>query len=140
MASDVYRAGQPVLLRFTLQSISSITLYILDWHTPLEGLRGRIFRVARNGADVPYRGLLAKRGSPTREEYLEVHPEGLLVAEIDLSTSYDLSQPGRYGVQFVARLVDVVSDESELPRDLAHHRQVDIDCNGVSFMIVDDTS
>ena len=47
---------------------------MLTWYTPLEGMAGEILQVTRDGAKLPYQGILAKRGDPTREEYVTIEP------------------------------------------------------------------
>jgi hypothetical protein len=45
-------------------ALASEGCYVLKWFTPLEGIGGDIFRVERDGAELPYHGKLVKRGPP----------------------------------------------------------------------------
>ena len=56
--------GEPVNLRFALHNPTDRPLYVLTWHTSLEGMAGESMQVTRDGAKLPYQGTLAKRGDP----------------------------------------------------------------------------
>lgn len=130
-----YVIGEPVELRFSLHNRTDRTLYVLTWYTPLEGLAGEILRLTRDGNPVPYRGMLAKRGDPTAEEYVAIQAEATADAVVDLAESYDLSRPGRYEVVFTSRLYDVVDRPSLVPRKRESHQPHDVSCTVASFEI-----
>jgi peptidyl-Lys metalloendopeptidase len=132
---ETYPVGQPVNLRFELHNQTDRSLYALTWYTPLEGIAGDIFRVTQDGEELPYQGMLAKRGDPTREEYITIEPGEAASAEVDLRTGYDLSVPGSYQVQFTAGLQDVSDDASLVPLKQDDHRPQSLSCNTVSFRI-----
>jgi hypothetical protein len=111
-------------------------LYVLIWYTPLEGIAGEIFQVTRNGKELLYQGMLAKRGDPIREEYIAIEPEEVTSTEVDLRMGYDLSMPGSYQVQLITGLRDVTDDASLVPRKWDDHRPQSLSCNTVSFRIV----
>lgn len=128
---------KPVNLRFSLKNQGARTLYVLTWYTPLEGLAGNIFLITRNGSEeVPYRGILAKRGQPTADDYAIVQPGKVLSAEIDLAQSYNLSKTGHYRVEFKGKLFDVTDKKQFIPRKQAAHESQKITCNAVDFKIV----
>lgn len=52
---ETYPVGEPVNLRFELHNQTDRPLYVLIWYTPLEGIAGDIFQVARNGESYPIR-------------------------------------------------------------------------------------
>jgi hypothetical protein len=110
-----YSTGAPVNVTFRLLGHPTQALQILKWNTPLEGLRAKIFRVTRNGVDIPYRGRLYKRGDPTRDEYALLAAGGELHADVDLASAYDFTQPGEYRVTFIGEIMDAVSGEAPLP-------------------------
>ncbi len=136
-AEERYVIGEPVNLSFSLHNRADRTLYVLTWYTPLEGLAGEIFRVTREGLEVPYRGVLAKRGDPSREEYAAIEPGAALTEVVDLREGYDLSQAGRYQLEFTSRLMDVTDDAASIPRAQDDHRPQELACNVVSFEIVE---
>ena len=133
---ETYAVGEPVHLRFELHNHTDRPLYVLIWYTPLEGIAGDIFQVTRSGEKLLYQGVLAKRGDPTRGEYIVIEPGETASAEVDLRAGYDLSTPGSYQVQFTTRLQDVTDDGSLLPRKRDDHRPQSVSCNTVSFRIV----
>jgi heat shock protein HslJ len=133
---ETYPVGEPVNLRFELHNQTDRPLYVLNWYTPLEGIAGEIFQVTRNGEELLYQGMLAKRGDPTREEYIAIEPGEVTSAEVDLRTGYDLSTPGSYQVQFTTGLQDVTDDASLVPRKRDDHRPQSLSCNTVSFGVV----
>ena len=132
---ETYPVGEPVSLRFVLRNQTDRPLYVLTWYTPLEGIAGDIFQVTRDGEELPYQGMLAKRGDPTREEYVAIEPGEAAAAEVDLRMGYDLSTPGSYQVQFTAGLQDVSADASLVPLKRDDHRPQSLSCNAVSFRI-----
>lgn len=132
---ETYPVGEPVNLRFELHNQTDHPLYVLIWHTPLEGMAGEIFRVTRNGQELRYQGVLAKRGDPSREEYVAIEPGGVTSAQVDLRTGYDLSVPGSYQVQLTMGLQDVTDDASLVPRKRDEHRPQSLPCNTVRFNI-----
>lgn len=132
---ESYAAGKPVHLKFELHNPTDRTLYLLTWYTPLEGIAGEIFQVTRDGQALPYRGMLAKRGDPSRDEYVAIDPGETASAEVDLGIGYDLSAPGSYQVQFTAGLQDVADDVSSVPRKRDAHRPQAPSCAPVRFTV-----
>jgi len=133
---ETYTVGEPVTLRFELYNPTDRPLYVLTWYTPLEGIAGDIFQVARDGVKLPYLGVLAKRGDPTRKEYVVIEPGETASAQVDLGMGYDLSTPGSYQVQFTAGLPDVTDDASLIPQKRDDHRPQSLSCNTIDFSIV----
>ena len=135
-AEETYVIGELVNLRFSLHNQTDRTLYILAWYTPLEGIAGKIFSVTRDGDEIPYRGIMAKRGNPSRDDYAAVKPGAAVSAVVNLAEDYDLSQAGRYHVEFTSQLHDVTDDESSISRKRDDHQPHELPCNTVSFEIV----
>jgi heat shock protein HslJ len=133
---ETYPVGEPVNLRFALHNHTNRPLYVLTWYTPLEGMAGEILQVTRDGEKLPYQGMLAKRGDPSRDEYVVIEPGETASAQVDLRVGYDLATPGSYQVQFIAGLQDVTDDGSSLPRKRDDHRPQSLSCNTVDFSIV----
>ena len=50
------KAGEPVEVVFQLSNPTAQPLFVLDWHTPLEGLLNDFFEVTRDGTELSYRG------------------------------------------------------------------------------------
>lgn len=130
------RAGEPVVLHFRLTNRSAKRLFVLNWHTPLEGLLSGYLQVTRDGASVPYQGPKVKRGDPEADEYVALAPGASAEAEVEASLAYELRQPGRYLIAFAGRLMDVTEKEAEVPRPLARHRAVNVRCPAVATTVV----
>jgi hypothetical protein len=128
--------GERVAVRFTLTNDSDAERYVLTWYTPLEGIGGEIFRVERDGQAVPYTGILAMRGDPTPEGYIRLPAGQSASAEIDLATSFDLSKPGEYTIEFLSpRISHVARSEAEMARSVDDLGPVDIPANTVTVEI-----
>ena len=134
-AQPEYAAGQAVNIKFTLENISSEALFVLAWQTPLEGLKGNIFKVSRNGDRIPYEGRMIKRGAPVRSEYVRIGPGESVSATIDLSTGYSLCAAGRYDVEFQGFLHDVAREGDALPRARDALKRMNIPGNAVVITI-----
>lgn len=128
-------AGGPVRIRFTLENVSSQPLWVLTWYTPLEGINGEIFGVTRDGRSLPYEGRMVKRGPAQPEEYVHIEAGGVASREVDLSTSYDLSQPGSYRVEFVGRVHDVLRTAVTSARAQDEHASTEIEGSTASFRL-----
>jgi hypothetical protein len=121
----------PTSIRFELTNGSGSSLRVLKWNTPLEGWKGTVFRVTRNGEEVPYQGPMLKRGDPQADAYVEIPAGGKADATVDLAEVYDLSRPGTYKVEVDGDLIDVTAGEIPRPRDL--HQALPLDCKAVTF-------
>jgi peptidyl-Lys metalloendopeptidase len=101
LAAPDSRTEERAPLEFTLANESARHLLFLRWHTPLEGMASNMFRVRdAEGYEVPYRGILAKRGRPRRSEYVAFRPGDSVSTVVDLSDGYDLDGGGTYTVEF----------------------------------------
>src|SRR5436305_14924298 len=63
-------AGLPIAMRFQLTNRRERPVWMLRWNTPWEGWRGTVFSVSLQGHELPYRGVLVKRGDPAAAEYV----------------------------------------------------------------------
>lgn len=126
-------AQAPSRLRFELANSSESALWVLKWNTPLEGWKGTVLEVTRDGKEVPYEGRLFKRGDPRREDYVEIPAGGKVDATVDLAEVYDVSRPGTYKVEADGELIDVTAEMPPRPRD--RHQGLALDCKPVTFRI-----
>lgn len=108
------RVGEAALLEFRLINESARNLVVLRWHTPLEGVAGKIFRVLDGeGNEVPYRGIMAKRGRPSRTDYLTLAAGTSVAIAVDLADSYELRDAGSYSVEFLSPETSQVLSEGQ---------------------------
>jgi peptidyl-Lys metalloendopeptidase len=105
--------GEPVELLFRLSNSTSQPLYVLTWHTPLEGLLNRCLRVTRDGAELAYRGEMMKRGAPVASSYVTLAPGASVEAKVELSQAYDFKVPGKYRIEFPGPLMDVATRKAD---------------------------
>ena len=134
-AQSSYVLGKPVVITFSLESFSASDVWILKWYTPLEGIKGKIFKVTCDGVEIPYEGRMVKRGNPLREDYILLQPGASAHAEFDLSQVFSLRECNECRLQFKGRIHDVVFDEQQIARTLDQHVGVDVPGDPVSFRI-----
>lgn len=94
--------------RFTLSNPGAEDLFVLKWKTPISGFEADTFIVERDGERLAYNGKLVKRAAPRASDYVRVPAGGSLSVDVDLSSVYDMTQPGNYTVRYMAEGVDVV--------------------------------
>jgi hypothetical protein len=132
-AEPGYLTGQPVLIRFTLENMTDGDLWVLTWYTPLEGLKGRIFDVTCDGAEIRYEGRMVKRGDPGGKDYVHIPPRGSVSAVVDLSETYSLPACRDCRVRFRGRIHDIVRAKESFPRKSDDHEGMVIEGNFISF-------
>jgi hypothetical protein len=129
-------AGGPVPVRFTLTNRGDNPVWVLRWNTPLEERwKGTVFAVTAGGRELPYQGPMVKRGDPGREEYAEIPAGGSATGLADLAQVYALGEPGRYRMEVVQGLQDVVRDAGELPRPRDRQRGAPLSCPPLDFEV-----
>ncbi|MFY0567278.1 protease [Archangium lansingense] len=129
------RAGEPVELRFQLTNRTAQPLYVLTWRTPLEGVRGKDFRITREGTEVLFQGPMVKRGNPQADQYVTLAPGASVDAKIDLSQAYEMKHPGRYRIEFRGDLMDVAEKQADVPRSLDQLQSRPVSCPAVETTI-----
>lgn len=126
----------PTGIRFVLTNPSREPVWVLRWNTPFEGWAGSIFTVtAPDGTEIDYTGPMMKRGNPNGEEYVEIPAGSSIDATVNLADVYDLSQPGRYRVQVTGEIFDLTTDQASVPRPLAQHQGVELECGEVTLEV-----
>ena len=123
-------------MTFRLTNTSAQPLYVLDWRTPLEGLKSSCLEISRAGAEIPYQGPMFKRGDPGAEEYVTIAPGASVENTIEAQLAYDFSQPGTYRIAFPGPLMDVATQQAGVPRPLAQHRALPVQCQEARTEIV----
>jgi len=131
-----HKVGEPVNVTFKLTNPTAQPLYVLNWHTPLEGLLSNCLEITRADTELPYQGPMFKRGDPDAEEYVTIAPGATVENTIEAQLAYDFSQPGTYRIAFRGPVRDATSKQAEVPRPLAQHREVPVQCQAVETAIV----
>ena len=132
-AKKTYDHSSPIKLDFSLKNLSANDLWVLKWHTPLEGIKNNIFDVVCDGVEIPYEGRMMKRGEPDRHDYLCLPARSTEHVEVDLSNAYNCPAAKECRVKFKGRIHDVVNDARQVPRAMADHSPVDIEGDAVVF-------
>ena len=136
-AEEQYHVGREVNVEFALKNMTGQTLWVLTWYTPLEGMKGNIFRVTREGEAVLYTGRMVKRANPSKKDYVCIGPGKSVSATVDLSHGYDLSKPGEYRVEFNGRIHDMTVEEALLPRKMDLHKGLNLHGDAVTFKLIE---
>jgi len=131
------KTGQPVEVTFRLSNPTAQPQYVLNWNTPLEGLKNNILEVSLVGTDseLPYQGPMFKRGEPSADNYVTVAPGATVEGKIDASLAYDFSKPGTYRIAFRGPVLDVTTKQAEVPRPMDQHRAMPVECSTVETTI-----
>lgn len=135
-ARNSYIIGQPVPLTFTLENVTHKNVHVLIWYTPLEGINGKIFKVTRDGIEIPYEGRMVKRGNPVQQDYIHIKPSGSVSSTVDLALAFNMNIPGEYRVEFIKHIYDLTFDEKTLPRTRDEHQGVEVSGNSVTFRMI----
>jgi hypothetical protein len=133
---DTYRKDNPVTINFVLQNLSDEELWVLTWYTPLEGIKGNIFRVICDGMEILYEGIMVKRGKPRKNDYLYIEPGGSASRDVDLSNAYKLPVTQECDVQFEGKIYDFSTSGDAIPKMAGGHQTVNITGNSVKFSVV----
>lgn len=134
-----YSPGEPVVLSFMLTNNNAQDMFVLKWHTPLEGMRNNYLDVTVDGVKVPYRGIMAKRGPPGIDSYRLVAAGETVDAEVDITKGYGTDKPGKYRVQVNTNLMDVVPRKESVdfkPNGFDDFKAVALSSNVVEFDVV----
>ena len=134
-AEPVYRQGEPVELAFKLTNTGTTPLWVLRWNTPIEGLVGDCFEIARDRHVVAFQGRMIKRAMPEATEYVRLEPGQSREAKVDLRAVYKVEEPGKYELRFDSVLFDVTDDETKVPRRLEDFQSFDPGCPPVVFEV-----
>ncbi len=110
----------PTAVRMEVANDSPVPIEFCRYHTAFEGLRNDIFEVRDpQGAVLEYRGPMAKRAAPEREDFFVVQPGRFHTAEVDLALGYALGGGQTYVVRYRGSEISGLPDSAplELPID-----------------------
>ncbi len=115
-ANETYPKDEPIVIKFTLENNSEENLWILNWNTPLEGLKNRILNVICDGKEIPYEGIMMKRGQPSKEDYVQITPGSSISASVDLLEGYAIPLANQCKVDFKGRILDISTNDESIPK------------------------
>ncbi len=94
-------ASDSMELLFTLKNLTSATVQVLPWGTPLENeLSAHLFQVSVNGEVLQFQGRMVKRAAPKPADYIVLDAGNSISRRVNLSAAYDVSASGIYRVLF----------------------------------------
>ncbi len=101
VASPVLKGDVDVHVTLTLTNTSRIPLFLPKTQLPGEVHESALFRITRDGEPVAYQGRLVKRSAAAEHAVVRLAPGASMSFTVELSGAYDLSQNGRYAVEYV---------------------------------------
>lgn len=114
-----------VQIEFTLKNESASKLEVLKWGTPFEGeFTDNMFDVKIDGKQIRYIGMQIKRGSPQKEDFMEIGPHGALSVKLFLEEGYDIKEAGLYSVQYSKPYVSVKSNGNDMKLIPVHSNKI----------------
>ena len=134
-AENRYIKDNAILIGVELENTSNENLWVLTWYTPLEGLKGKIFRVMCDGQEIPYEGPMVKRGQPKKDDYIQLLPRKSVSARIDLLSAYKLPTCNQALIEFKGRIHDYTTSADMIPKSTEKHQMINIIGNTVTFSI-----
>lgn len=137
LTAPASRTRERAPLEFTLANESARNLLFLRWHTPLEGMASNMFLVRdAEGYEVPYSGVLAKRGRPKRSEYVAIRAGDSVSTLVDLADGYDLNGGGAYTVEFRdPRASQLLTDGDPMAKSAGDLETIHIPSNTATLVV-----
>ncbi|PWF44362.1 M35 family metallo-endopeptidase [Massilia glaciei] len=100
-----------VVVKVTIKNTSSSPQYVLKWYTPFAEIEESLFKVTRDGVDVPYEGAHYKRQAPKATDYYVLKPGASHTTKVELSSMYDMSITGAYSISYDTKSLSMFNDE-----------------------------
>jgi peptidyl-Lys metalloendopeptidase len=108
--NSAFDDGMPIT--FSLTNISSETVRVLKWGTPLEnGFSYDMFEVWQDTRRVAYTGRYIKRGQPQASDFITLQPNESISQNLDIADGYGVYDAGDYRVSFNSMVTIIKTDE-----------------------------
>ena len=101
LASPVLKGDVDVHVTLTLTNTSRTPLFLPKTQLPGAVHEAALFRITRDGEPVAYQGRLVKRSAASEREVVRLAPGASMSFQVELTGGYDLSQNGRYAIEYV---------------------------------------
>lgn len=101
--TPVLRGDVDVFVDVTVTNTARHAVHVLAWQLPSEELEAALFRITRDGQPVRYLGPIVKRAAPQAGDLVKLDAGAALNYRVELTAGYDLSQDGRYAVEYQSR-------------------------------------
>ena len=104
LCAKQYQVGEAIMCHLDIANQDTVDYYLLKWQTPLEGMEAPYLTVSKDGQPLIYRGRVFKRGKPQLRDFVHIKAGETVSNSVDISTGYDLSEPGVYDIVLDASL------------------------------------
>ncbi|WP_280151374.1 M35 family metallo-endopeptidase [Piscinibacter sp. XHJ-5] len=101
--TPVLRGDVDVVVAVTVTNTARHPVTLVRWQLPSDELEGALFRITRDDQPVRYLGPVVKRAQPDASDHVKLEPGATLSYQVELTSAYDLSQSGRYAIQYLGR-------------------------------------
>lgn len=101
--SPIVRGDVDVTVQVAVTNTCRQPVQALSWQLPADEMEEPLFAITRDGQRVAYQGPLVKRVKPEAADHVKIAAGQTLNYSVELTGSYDLSQNGRYAIQYAAR-------------------------------------
>jgi peptidyl-Lys metalloendopeptidase len=101
VATPVVRGDVDVLVDVTVTNPLRHAVAVPESTLPTADPEAKLFSITRDGQPVRYQGAIVKRMPAQPNEMVVLQPGASLSYQVELTGAYDLSQDGRYSVEYV---------------------------------------
>ena len=101
MVNPVLRGNVDVTVEVTVTNNSRRAVAVPESQLPSADPDTKLFNITRDGAPVRYEGAIVKRAAGAPTETVLLQPGASLTYQVELTGAYDLSQNGRYAIEYV---------------------------------------
>lgn len=107
---DTIKAGDSVLMDFTVYNGADTAMKFCKWHTPFERLMSSYLEIRNEkGEEAAYSGIMAKRVMPPpAETYITLKSKESVTSHLNLLEGYQIQAPGKYTVKYTGENVSGV--------------------------------
>jgi peptidyl-Lys metalloendopeptidase len=101
MVNPVMRGNVDVTVDVTITNTSRRAVAVPESQLPSADPDTKLFNITRDGVPVRYEGAIVKRAAGAPTETVLLQPGASLTYQVELTGAYDLSQNGRYAIEYV---------------------------------------
>ena len=101
MVNPVLRGDVDVTVDVTVTNTSRRAVAVPESQLPSADPDTKLFNITRDGVPVRYEGAIVKRAAGASTETVLLQPGASLSYQVELTGAYDLSQNGRYAIEYV---------------------------------------
>ena len=103
-------------IRVSMTNTGTEPVTLLKYQTPFYGVEADLFDVSLGASPVEYVGMLAKRGVPSKEDFMTLAPGETRTATVPLAKFYQFESTGQYVIEYDAVLQGAVHGKSPIEK------------------------